>query len=86
MISSGPSWYDLVWVAYLILVLVVFALLEGLAIHLGHDTLSRFVWHVSKAWPPAGWLFGLVVGFLSAHFFWPNEGLGRAAARLLGLR
>jgi hypothetical protein len=69
------SWYDWIWVAYLLSVLVVFGALEWLALHLGHDTLSAFVWRVSRAWPPFGWLIGVVVGFLAAHFWWPNEGL-----------
>ena len=72
---TGPSWYDWVWVAYLIVVLIGFAVAEGMAIYLGHDTLSAFVWRVTAWWPPFGWLVGGVVGFLGCHFFWPHEGL-----------
>jgi hypothetical protein len=69
------TWYDWVWVAYLLGVFVLFGVLEGVALHCGYDTLSAWVWRVSRAWPPFGWLVGVVVGFLAAHLFWPNEGL-----------
>jgi phage shock protein PspC (stress-responsive transcriptional regulator) len=69
------STYDWVWVAYLAVVFAAFGVLEGIAMRYGHDTLSAWVWRVTAAWPPFGWLVGVVVGFLAAHFFWPHEGL-----------
>ncbi len=60
-----------VWIAWLLLAVVGgFALLEGFA--LTHDavTLSEFVWDISAAWPPFPFAIGLVVGFLTCHFWW----------------
>lgn len=67
--------HDYVWLIYLIVVFGGFGVLEAHALNFGHDTLSAFVWRVTRAWPPFGWLVGVVVGFLAAHFFWPHEGL-----------
>lgn len=62
---------DWFWTAWLFgLVPVSFALAEAYAIVKGRTTLSRYVWNLSKAWPPFGWLAGLVTGFLACHFWW----------------
>jgi len=68
--------WELGWSLWVVLgVLLPFSLLEGRALKNGEPTLSQTVWHVSKGWPPFGWLTGVVVGFLGAHFFWPDQGL-----------
>lgn len=58
------------WAIWLFVIAASFALFEGLALHRGTPTLSRWVWTVSKAWPPFPWLVGVLVGFLAAHFWW----------------
>ena len=55
-------------------VLGLFAVFEGYALKTGRMTLSRWVWNMSRAWPPFPWVVGVVVGFLAAHFFWPGQG------------
>lgn len=75
MAMKKNSTQDWIWVAYLLAVFGAFGVLEGRALTREHDTLSRFVWRVTRAWPPFGWLVGGTVGFLGAHFFWPNEGI-----------
>jgi hypothetical protein len=63
-----------VWTAFLAAIAFVFAVFEGFALATGRLTLSRWVWNMSKAWPPFPWLVGLLVGFLSCHFFWVGQG------------
>ena len=57
----------------IIFVLAVGALLtyEFWALSTRHTTISEYVWALNKAWPPIGWLAGLVTGGLVAHFMWP---------------
>lgn len=60
-----------VWAIWLIAVAVSFAALEAYALYTNKiPTLSRTVWNVSKAWPPFGWLVGIVTGFVASHFWW----------------
>jgi hypothetical protein len=61
------SW---VWVGWVIFIAVSFAAFEGYALKTGKNTLSRTVWIISKNWPPFGWVCGVIVGFLAAHFWW----------------
>ena len=63
-----------VWVAWIIVLVVSFAIFEGFALATGRTTLSRTVWTINKNFPPFGWMCGLVVGFLAAHFFWVGQG------------
>lgn len=70
------NWY-IVWSAWLLALIGSFAALEGYAIYSGGITLSRFVWVVSKDWPPFPYIGGLIAGFLAAHFWWTNQGLGK---------
>lgn len=65
------AWF---WAAFLAAIAIVFAIAEGYALKTGRMTLSRWVWNMSKAWPPFPWAVGLLVGFLAAHFFWPGQG------------
>lgn len=68
------NWFWL-WSMWLIFIAVTFALGEGYAIYSGGITLSRYIWTLSKDWPPTPYVVGLFVGFLAAHFFWPDQGL-----------
>ena len=63
-----------VWVIWLLVIALSFAGFEGHALRTGRSTLSRFVWNLNKGFPPLGWMVGIVVGFLGAHFFWPGMG------------
>lgn len=66
---------DWIWTAWLAAVVGSFGALEGRAIVKRHDTLSRFTWKTSKAWPPMAVVYGMIFGGLAVHFFWTNEGL-----------
>jgi hypothetical protein len=73
--TNKMNWY-VIWSGWLLSLIGSFAFLEGYALYRADGiTLSRFVWIVSEDWPPFIYVCGLVVGFLAAHFFWPNQGL-----------
>jgi hypothetical protein len=60
-----------VWTAWLILIVVSFAVFEGYA--LSHDdglSLSQYLWNASKAWPPLPWVIGNFTGGLAVHLWW----------------
>jgi hypothetical protein len=61
------------WPVWIILIGVTFAFAEGYALWKGKMTLSRWVWTVSKDFPPFPWMVGVVVGFLACHFWWGGE-------------
>lgn len=58
------------WAVWLFVIAVSFALFEGLALYRKTPTLSRWVWTVSKAWPPFPYVAGFITGFLACHFWW----------------
>ena len=58
------------WTAWLLMIAVSFALAEGYALRTDRKTLSRYVWDLSKAFPPFPWIVGVAVGFLACHFWW----------------
>lgn len=60
----------IVWTAWLIFIVASFACFEGYALRTDRTTLSRYVWTLSKAWPPFPWIAGVLTGFLAAHFWW----------------
>lgn len=60
----------LVWSIWLLAIAGSFAGFEGYALATGHETLSRWTWELSKAWPPYPFFVGLLVGFLACHFWW----------------
>ncbi len=60
----------LYWTVWLILIGLTFAAGETYALMCGRQTLSRWVWTVSKAFPPFPWIVGVLVGFLACHFWW----------------
>jgi hypothetical protein len=74
---------DWIWLAYLAAVAGTFGALEARALRHRHDTLSAFVWRLSRAWPPFGTLLGLGIGGLITHFEWPDQGLTETDEREL---
>ena len=58
------------WAVWLGLIAATFAAREAYALKFGKLTLSRFVWTLSKAWPPFPYFVGFLTGFLVCHFFW----------------
>jgi hypothetical protein len=59
------------WTIWLFALLPVsFAAAEGYALYTGKPTLSRYVWTLSKAWPPFPFVAGFLSGFLACHFWW----------------
>jgi hypothetical protein len=58
------------WIFFLATILLMFTVGEVYALAYNKQTLSRFIWDVSKIWPPLPWVMGLVTGFVAAHFFW----------------
>lgn len=63
-------WGQIVWVCWLILFIVTFAIFETWALLTNGLTLSMFTWHVSEEWPPIIWLCGVLAGGLAVHFWW----------------
>lgn len=63
-----------VWLWWFGLFVASFAAIESYALRTGRLTLSRGVWLISKAWPPFGWVCGVIVGSLAAHFWWIGQG------------
>lgn len=61
------------WVVWIVLIAVTFAAGEAFALLTDRSTLSRFVWNVSKAFPPFPWLVGMLFGALGVHFFWTAQ-------------
>lgn len=62
---------NLYWTVWLFIVIPLsFAGAESYALRKGQPTLSRYVWDLSKAWPPFPWFAGFVTGFLVCHFWW----------------
>lgn len=62
----------LVWSLWLAFFVSSFAAFEWWA--LSHDnglSLSQYTVDALYAWPPLGFLLGLLVGILVTHFFWP---------------
>lgn len=64
------SW---VWAGWLLFLVVSFAVFEGWALMMDRATLSRFVWTLSKAWPPLPFVCGLIAGGLAVHFWWIGQ-------------
>lgn len=63
------SW---MWVVWLLVIIVSFALIEGYALRHPErqNTLSRFIWGLGQEWPLTLVLFGMLFGGLAVHFFW----------------
>jgi len=59
------------WTIWLFVALPLsFGLAEGYALWKGKETLSRYIWTLSKAWPPFTYFAGFLTGFLVCHFWW----------------
>jgi hypothetical protein len=58
------------WTVFICLIIVGFIAGESYALAHDKTTLSRYVWTASKEFPPLPAIFGLVVGFLTCHFWW----------------
>lgn len=58
------------WTTWLLIIAASFALAEGFALSQGRTTLSRYVWNLTRAWPPLPFVAGLMIGFVAAHFWW----------------
>ncbi len=58
------------WAVWLLFLIVSFTFLEGFSLIHGTETLSRFVWKLTLAWPPLPYVVGFVGGFLCCHFWW----------------
>ena len=60
----------LYWIFFLIFIVLAFVFGEAYALANNRQTLSRFVWDLSKAWPPFSWVIGIFTGFVASHFWW----------------
>lgn len=69
MLAAGGE-MNIVWTAWLLAIIVSFAVFEGYALKKDRTTLSRFTYNVAKAWPLLPFVLGLVAGGLAVHFFW----------------
>ena len=63
------NWY-VVWTAWLIFLVISFAVLEGVALGTRGVTLSSYTWAITKAWPVLPFIVGFLSGFLACHFWW----------------
>jgi hypothetical protein len=62
--------FPIIWSAWLLMIMISFAVIEGLALAWGDTTLSRYTWEVYLAWPPIAVVYGAVFFGLAVHFFW----------------
>ena len=58
------------WTVFFILFLLGFIGGEAYALYSGKQTLSRYVWTLSKAWPPLPLVVGVIAGFVFCHLWW----------------
>jgi hypothetical protein len=62
---------NIVWTGWLFVAVPgSFAAFEAYALATRRTTLSRYVWNISKSFPPFGWIAGVLTGFLACHFWW----------------
>jgi hypothetical protein len=59
-----------IWGAFFIIVIAAALTLETYCLVTNRQTMSRFVWNLSKAWPPLPLIVGLSFGFLFSHLWW----------------
>ena len=60
----------MIWAVWFGALLLVFAIIEGVALVTGRiPTLSRTVWRITARYPIFPFLFGLACGGLAIHFF-----------------
>jgi hypothetical protein len=66
---------NILWSVWLFgLIPLSFAAFEGYALLTNKTTLSRYIWNLSKAFPPFSLFVGVAIGWLSCHFFWTCMG------------
>lgn len=63
-----------IWGLWIVLIIVSFGIMEGIALNTGTPTLSQTVWDVSKSFPLLPFLAGLLSGGLAVHFWWREGG------------
>lgn len=66
---EGKAWYA-IWSAWLLLIMISFGVLEGVALATGGVTLSRYTWDLSEAWPLFPVVYGGLFMGLAVHFWW----------------
>ena len=64
------STFPWIWFGWLMLFVVSFAIIEGIAIARGKTTLSRFTVVTTTAFPPLIFILGAIAGGLAVHFWW----------------
>lgn len=62
------AWYWTIWLFFGLP--LSFGLAEAYAIWKGKQTLSQYVWELSKVFPPFPFIAGFLAGFLACHFWW----------------
>jgi hypothetical protein len=68
--AEEDGWMTLYWTIFIVLIALGFIGGESYALYTGKQTLSRYVWTLSKAWPPLPWVVGLMTGAIATHFWW----------------
>jgi hypothetical protein len=65
--------WKLLWAGwFVVLVIGGFAVIETAALNTPDGiSLSQTVANLSYAWPPIVFMFGLTIGILVSHFWWP---------------
>ena len=59
-----------IWAGWILLLIVSFSIMEGIALKTNRPTLSASVWTWSKNFPLLPFLAGLLAGGLAVHFWW----------------
>jgi hypothetical protein len=70
MIALMSKYGAIVWTAWLVSLVVSFAVFETWALLTKGLTLSMFTWIASEHWPPIIFICGLLAGGLAVHFWW----------------
>lgn len=64
--------WKLLWGGWALALLLGFAIIETAALNIPDGvSLSQTIANLSYAWPPIIFMFGLTVGILVTHFWWP---------------
>lgn len=63
-----------IWGVWILLIIVSFGIMEGIAIYTHTVTLSQSVWSWSAAFPLVGPIVCFVFGGLTVHFWWREGG------------
>lgn len=80
------NWLSIYWTGWLFVAIPIsFGIFEAIALSTNRTTLSRYVWNLTAAWPPFGWVAGVVTGGLAVHFFWTCQGCPLPVSAALSL-